>query len=83
VWENALLPWLLSCPAAQKPLPLRTLCASSRGWWRVVVDGVVVVDRDEEGEVVLVTGVGGADHPEDWKYSLVGTESAATPSAPQ
>ena len=27
--ENALLPWLLSCPAAQNPLPLRTLCASS------------------------------------------------------
>jgi hypothetical protein len=52
-------------------------------WWRVVVDGVVVVERDEEGEVVLVTGVGGADHPEDWKYSRVGTESAAAPSAPQ
>ena len=27
--ENALLPLLLSWPAAQKPLPLRTLCASS------------------------------------------------------
>jgi hypothetical protein len=26
---------------------------------------------------VLATGVGGADHPEDWKYSRVGTERAA------
>ena len=47
------------------------------------MDGVVVVERDEEGEEVLATGVGGADHPEDWKYSRVGTESAAAPSAPQ
>ena len=36
----------------------------------------------EEGDV-SATGVGGAVHPEDWKYSRVGTESAAAPSAPQ
>jgi len=28
-------------------------------------------------------GVGGVDHPQDWRYSHVGTESAAAPSAPQ
>ena len=88
VWENALLPWLLSCPAAQNPLPLRTLWASWRRWWwwccrRAVVDGVVVVERDEEGEVALSMGGVGAGNPEDWKYSRVGTESAAAPSAPQ
>jgi hypothetical protein len=84
VWENALLPWLLSCPADQKPLPLRT--SPLRGWWWwpwVVVDGVVVVERDEEAEGPLAMGVGDADHPEDWKYSCVGAESAAAPSAPQ
>ena len=47
------------------------------------MDGVVVVEGEEEGEEVLAAGVGGADHPEDWKYSRVGTESAAAPSAPQ
>jgi hypothetical protein len=29
------------------------------------------------------TGVGGGDHPQDWKDSHVGTESAAAPSAPR
>ena len=43
----------------------------------------MVVESDEEVEVVLSMGGVGADHPEDWKYSRVGTESAAAPSAPQ
>ena len=65
MWENAQLPWLLSCPAAQNPLPLRTLWASWRWRWRwccrrAVVDGVVVVERDEEGEVALSMGGVGA-----------------------
>jgi hypothetical protein len=85
--ENALLPWLLSCPDAQKPLPVRTLSASSaplRGWRGA--DGVALLEAEmveEEKEEEGVTGVGGAVHPEDWKYSRVGTERAAAPSAPQ
>ena len=43
----------------------------------------MVEERDEEGENALAMGVGGADHPENWKYSLAGSESAAAPSAPQ
>ena len=46
------------------------------------MDVVVVGEGEEEGEEVLAAGVGGADHPEDWTYSRVGTESAAAPSAP-
>jgi hypothetical protein len=38
---------------------------------------------DEEEEDVAAVGVGGPDHPDDWKYSRVGTERAAAPSAPQ
>ena len=36
-----------------------------------------------EEDDAAATGVEGADHPEDWKYSRVGTDSAAAPSAPQ
>lgn len=39
-------------------------------------------EEDEDGD--LPAGVvGGPVHPEDWKYSRVGRESAAAPSAPQ
>jgi hypothetical protein len=53
--------------------------------WRpwVVVDGVGVVESDEEAEGPLATGVGGADHPEDWKYCRVEAENAAAPTASQ
>jgi hypothetical protein len=71
-----MVPWLLSCPAAQKPLAVRTHSASL---WRGV-DGVALVEAeivDEEEEDAA--GVGGAVHPEDWKYSHVGTESTAAP----
>ena len=40
------------------------------------------MERNEEAEGPFATGVRGADHPEDWKYSRVGTESAVAPSAP-
>ena len=49
---------------------------------RAVVDGVAMVERDEEGEVALSMGGVGADHAKDWKYSRVGTESAAAPRCP-
>jgi hypothetical protein len=35
------------------------------------------------GDMEVPGGVGGPDHPEDWKYSRVGTERAAAPSVPQ
>jgi hypothetical protein len=43
--------------------------------------------EDEDDGLVAPGGVGGPDHPEDWKYlgkySHVGTERAAAPSVPQ
>ena len=47
-----------------------------------MVDGVAMVERDEVGEVALSMGGVGADHAKDWKYSRVGTESAAAPRCP-
>jgi hypothetical protein len=47
--ENPLLPWLLSYPAVQKPLPVRTLSAPSvplpvRAWHGA--DGVALVEAE-------------------------------------
>ena len=39
-------------------------------------------EMDEEEQEGDVGNVGGAIHPEDWKYSRVGTDSAAAPSVP-
>jgi hypothetical protein len=79
--EKALLPWLLSCHAVQKLLPVRTISASSAplsSWYRA--DGVVLLEAemvDEEREEEDAMGVRGVVHPEDWKYSQVGMESTA------
>ena len=37
---------------------------------------------DEEDEVVAAGGAGGPIHPDDWKYSRVGTESCRAFGAP-
>jgi len=47
----------------------------------VLLDGVI--DEDEGVVPPPPARVGGLVQPEDWKYSHVGTESAAAPSAPQ
>jgi hypothetical protein len=40
-------------------------------------------EMEEDDEDVAAAGVEGPVHPDDWKYSRVGTERAAAPSAPQ
>ena len=82
--ENALLPWLLSCPAVQKPLPVRTLSASSvalpvRAWHGADAVALVGAEMDEGEEEEVVANVGGTVHPEDWKCSRIETDGTAAP----
>lgn len=61
-----------------------TLCLFNAIVWAEVV--VVVVHPGQCGggrgeEDAAATGIVGAGHLEDWKYSCVGTESAAAPES--
>jgi hypothetical protein len=38
--------------------------------------------KDEDEDVVVPGGVGGPDHPEDWKHSRIWTERAARLRSP-
>jgi hypothetical protein len=82
--ENALLPWLLSCPAVQKPLPVRTLSASSvplpvRAWHGADAVALVGAEMEEGEEEEVVANVGGTVHPEDWRCSRIETDGTAAP----
>ena len=64
----------VSCPPpAQKSLPVLTDCISASP----VRESCIAASGEGRG------GTAGSAHPEDWKYSLVGTESTAAPSSPQ
>ena len=65
----------------QKPLPVRTLSASSaplplRAPCGAEAVALVAAEMDKEEEEEATAGVGGAVHSDNWKYSCVGIVSA-------